>query len=303
MGTQSSLRLPDFIGVGPPRTATTWLHQALTDHVGLPEGVKETDFFAYRYSKGLDWYLAHFRNCPSELPMGEFSPNYFIWAQARERIARDIPACKIICTFREPVERMYSHYRKAREGGYLTCSFEECLERPQALEWSRYATHLKAWWEHFGAERVLVLIHDDLKSDPQRFLDEVCDFLGIVKIPLASSSIESKTVNAVPQEPRNPRLAQLARRVRDRLQGRGDYALVNVLKRTPLRDFLFAGGSPFEPIRPETAERLRRILRPEVDALEEMLGRDLTLWKSGGSHRSPDETGATAGLSAAATGG
>ena len=277
--TRTSLRLPDFIGVGPPRTATTWLHEALSGHVGLPKGVKETDFFVYKYSKGLAWYAAHFRHCPPDRPMGEFSANYFVGAQTRERIARDVPHCRIICTFRDPVERAYSHYRKAREGGYRTGSFEECLERPDALEWSRYATHLKAWRERFGTEKVLVLIHDDLRSDPQRFLDQVCDFLGITRIPLASSTAHSRTVNAIPTQPRNPGVAWLARSVRDHLQGHGDYALVNLLKRTGLRSLLFGGGPAFEPIRPKTEARLREIFRPEVEALEEMLGRDLSAWK------------------------
>ena len=133
MQANDALRLPDFIGIGPPRTATTWLHEVLSGHVGLPEGVKETDFFVWNYDKGLEWYAAHFRNCPSNRPIGEFSPNNFAGAQARERIARDIPGCKIICTLREPVERTYSHYRKMREGEYFSGSFEECLEKSALL--------------------------------------------------------------------------------------------------------------------------------------------------------------------------
>ncbi len=61
------LRLPDFIAVGPPRTATTWLDQVMRGHVGLPAGVKETQFFIFRYSQGIEWYAAHFRDCPANL--------------------------------------------------------------------------------------------------------------------------------------------------------------------------------------------------------------------------------------------
>ena len=57
------LRLPDFIAVGPPRTGTTWLDRVLRGHVGLPAGVKETQFFIWRYSLGIEWYAAHFRDC------------------------------------------------------------------------------------------------------------------------------------------------------------------------------------------------------------------------------------------------
>lgn len=274
-------RLPDFIGVGPPRTATTWLHEILSGHVGLPEGIKETDFFVWQYDKGLEWYAAHFRNCPPERPAGEFSPNYFGGATTRERIAKHIPGCKIICTLRDPVERTYSHYRKACEGEYFSGSFEECLEkRPGWLEWSRYAFHVGAWRALFGTENVLILIQDDLRANPQDFLNQACDFIGIPRLQLANSRSQDKLVNAIPNLPMNPLLARTARIIRDRLQKRGHYAMVNLLKRTGLRRFLFSGGPPFEPLHAETDARLREFFRPEVDALEEMLGRDLSAWKT-----------------------
>jgi hypothetical protein len=277
----NSLRLPDFIGVGPPRTATTWLHEVLSGHVGLPEGVKETDFFVWQYNKGLEWYAAHFRNCPADRPIGEFSPNYFVGAQTRERIARDIPGCKIICTLRDPVERTYSHYRKAREGEYFSGSFEECLEkRPDLLEWSRYASHVSTWRRLFGTDSVLILIQDDLKANAQSFLNQVCDFIQIPRIQLANSTLQDRMVNAIPSLPRNPRIARAARIVRDRLQKRGYYSMVNLVKRNDLRNFLFGGGPAFEPLRAEIDARLREFFRPEVEALEDMLGRDLSAWKT-----------------------
>jgi len=274
-------RLPDFIGVGPPRTATTWLHEVLSGQVGLPQGAKETDFFVHKYDNGLDWYAAHFRTFPPGRPIGEFSPNYFIGPQTRERIAKHVPDCKIICTLRDPVERTYSHYRKGREGEYFSGSFEECLERrADLLEWSKYATHLKAWRRVFGAENVLVLIHDDLKADAQAFLNGVCDFIQIERFQLSAPAMQDNLVNAVPSEPRYPRIARAARAVRDRLHKNGNYALVNSLKSPGLRTFLFSGGAAFEPMRPETDARLREFYRPEVEALEDLIGRDLSRWKT-----------------------
>ena len=277
----NSLRLPDFIGVGPPRTATTWLHEVLSGHVGLPEGVKETDFFVWQYSKGLEWYAAHFRNCSPDLPIGEFSPNYFAGAQTRERVARDIPGCKIICTLRDPVERTYSHYRKMREGEYFSGSFEECIEkRPGVLNVSKYASQVSEWRRLFRAQNVLVLIQDDLKCNPQDYVNQVCDFIQIPRIQLANSASEDKMVNAISSLPRNSHIARAVRVVRDRLQKRGFYTAVNLFKGTKLRNFLFSGGPAFEPLRGETDARLRELFRPEVEALEDMLGRDLSTWKT-----------------------
>lgn len=289
MSNNKSLRLPDFIGVGPPRTATTWLHEAMSEYVGLPHGLKETDFFVYKYDKGLDWYAAHFRDCRPDRPIGEFSPNYFVGTQARERIAKEIPGCKIICTLRDPVERLYSHYRKMREGDYFSGSFEECLERrPDILEWSKYATHVRAWCRLFGDDRLLILIQDDLKAKPQDFLNQACDFIQIPRIRIADSAVREKLVNAIPSLPRSPRIARMARIMRDHFQRRGDYWLVNFLKKTGLRNFVFGGGSAFEPMRPETEAKLRKFYRPEVEALEKMMGREFTAWKAGRKTSQPN---------------
>lgn len=280
MSNNKILRLPNFIGVGPPRTATTWLHEALAGHVGLPAGVKETDFFVYKYEKGLEWYAAHFATCSPDGPIGEFSPNYFTGAQARERIARDIPSCKILVTLRDPVQRTYSHYRKMREGEYFSGSFEACLEkRPDILEWSKYATHVNAWRQLFGVRNVMVLFQEDLKASPQTFLNQATDFVEVSRIQLVEPDARDKLVNAIPTLPRNPRLAKLARYTRERLQKNGHYGFVNLAKKIGLRNLLFSGGATFEPIHPDTDAHLRKFFQSEIEALEKMLDRDLSNWK------------------------
>src|SRR5438046_10530825 len=78
-----SLRLPDFLCVGPGRTGTTWLHAVLSGHVGLPRGVKETRFWGQHYDRGVEWYADHFGGCDPELPIGEACP-YFATIGARD---------------------------------------------------------------------------------------------------------------------------------------------------------------------------------------------------------------------------
>ena len=121
-------RLPDFIAVGPPRTATTWLHEVLQGHVCLPADRKETDFFTRFYDRGLDWYADYFRHCEGGIPVGELSPMYFASPPARERIARHLPECKIIVSLRDPVERAYSNYRMLRRIVATKVDFEDCRD-------------------------------------------------------------------------------------------------------------------------------------------------------------------------------
>ena len=283
--------MPDFIAVGPPRTATTWLQRILEHHVALPAGTKETDFFGGNYALGLEWYHSHFRDCAPEKKVGEICPTYFDSPVARERIALHLPQCRIVCTLRDPVERMYSHYRLLRHEGLVrhALSFEEMLARERRwsgpgnlLGASRYATHVHEWQKTFGSANVLVLIHDDLEADPQAFLDRICRHIGAPPIVLASLGLARGRINPLERAPRSWRLAARARRIKFWLIRQRRYRTLDFLQ--PLWNFCATGGPPFPPLAPELAVHLRAELRPEIEALEVLLQRDLSSWKENPRH-------------------
>jgi hypothetical protein len=275
-----ALRLPDFIAIGPPRTATTWLHEVLQGHVCLPADRKETDFFTRFYDRGIDWYADYFRHCGSGMTVGELSPMYFASPQARERIARDLPQCKIICSLRDPVERAYSNYRMLRRIVATKVDFETAATtRGDLLESNRYGTHLAQWLASFGRERVQVLIYDDLESMPQAFLDSVCDFIGIARFPLSSSKVGAERVLAVNTQPASPRLAKVARDVVGWFVARRYHRAANRVRESRIIKYMLEGGDPFPPLSADVARRLREYYRPEVEKLENLIGRDLSAWK------------------------
>jgi hypothetical protein len=277
-------KLPDFIAVGPPRTATTWLDQVLRGQVSLPR-IKETDFFGANFSRGLAWYESHFRNPPAGRPRGEICPKYFTNPEARERIGRYIPNCKIVCTLRNPVQRLYSHYRLSRSMGWLgPVEIEEALARYRGrstagnmVAASLYSTAVKAWQDRFGKQNVLVLLDDDLVGDAQKFLDQVCAFVGIPMIDLAHSPLRNRRVNARPSAPRSVWLAFGANALRRFLRRRRLFALSERFE--AFWDFCYSGGEEFAPLDPAIEARLTDYFRPHVEALEALLQRDLSAWK------------------------
>lgn len=278
-----AIRLPDFIAVGPGRTATTWLHEKLKGHADLPAGIKETDFFTTNYAKGIDWYARHFRYASGALPVGEVNP-YFGFPEAAERIQRHIPRCKIICTFRNPVERIYSSYKLWRHYTQTSLPMDEFLVKvPQVIEVTRYAKHLPDWQSRFGAERVLVLLNDDLRADPQAFFDRACDFIGIARYPVPTAGPEM--INSIDDLPRYPHLARRARHLMDWLEERQAYVVINGLESAGVWRWCFGGGTKFGPIDPKLEAHLIELLLPDIEALEKMLGRDLTAWKGRSAER------------------
>jgi Sulfotransferase family len=277
----NSLRLPDFIGVGPSRTGTTWLHTVLRGHVGLPS-FKETMFFEDYYDRGVEWYAKYFRHARLDQPMGEICC-YFENAEARERIARHIPRCKIICTFRDPVERTYSSYKWLRRHAIVgRVDFEAWLAATgPILDANRYAYYLRAWQSRFGKDRVLAAFYYDLLADRQAFLDRICDFIAIPRIPLASVRIPERARNSFARAPRHRHLARRAGRLRAALKESRMYLTVKLLQRAGFWDFCYGRGKEFSPPGPEVKARLRESMRPEVEELERITGRDLSAWKYG----------------------
>ncbi len=276
---EAPAKLPSVIGVGPARTGTTWLHQVLLKHAGLPHRVKETLFFNRYYDKGIEWYERLFQTTPY-VPLMEITPGYFSSAIARERIAYHIPDCKIICTFREPVGRIYSFYKLMRCYGWTRKEFEVAISgHEQLTEASRYAFHLEAWQRAFGADKVLVCIYDDLETDPQSYLDRVCDFIGIGRVKISSAPTTRRRVHTVECAPLHFHLARRAWRVRAWLNMHGAYRILNTFTHVGIWDFCFGRGERFGPLDAEIEARLRERFRPEVEALEVLIHRDLSAWK------------------------
>ncbi len=272
------MNLPSFICVGPARTGTTWLHAALTGHAGLPHRVKETRFWGQYYHQGIEWYADHFRHCDPARPIGEACP-YFHVEDARDRIARHLPDCKILITLRDPVERSHSQYRMLRRMGLARGNFEREIHHPRIVETNRYAHHLEGWFDLFGGDNVQVLLFDELRNAPQRFLDQVCDFINLPRIALETLAIRASDINAHKMKPRSRRLSRRVGKLLQWMHGRRAYRTMDLLERWGLVNFLLEGRRPFPPISPLTEARLRQQFLPELEAVEQLTGFNLDAWK------------------------
>lgn len=279
--------LPSFFVIGPPRTGTTWLHRVLGDCSILPARTKETRFFDKYFHKGLGWYRARLPKAINGRPVGEVAPTYFASGEARERIARLVPDARVVCTFRDPVQRILSLYRLKRFYGMIPWGLEEALHRdPEMIESGKYAMHLKAWQQALGKNQILVTFYQDMQSKPQVYLDAMSDFAGL---PRVSIGAHAHKVHAS-ENMTHPRWYQWTRGatgLADWLKAHQMDELVTRVKRTRLTRIFLGGGRAFEVPSSECLERIRNIFRAEVEELEAMLNRDLSEWKEG-EPTSPD---------------
>ena len=234
-------RFPDFMCIGAPRAATTWLHQALSSHpdVFLPKrkeihfydeaaaGEVETggdlrwhDSFTFdpKDPAHLRWYWYQFR-AAGERQAGDFTPLYSTLSAKRVRLVRQqIPALRIIYILRNPVERAWSGLRKSvwyqKGSDFLeSTSADWALEQvmhPTVLLRGNYPRAIENWEAAFPAGQMLYLFHDDIDAGPVAALDRVQEFLEITATPRGAVAAGGERVNSAPAQ-------AMPRAVRDRL--------------------------------------------------------------------------------------
>jgi Sulfotransferase family len=308
-------RVPDFFILGHAKCGTTALYEMLRRHpqIYMPE-LKEPAFFAtdlrsrfQRPSSGplpqtLEEYLSLFSSAGAAQIVGEASSSYIVSSTAARAIAELQPAARTIAILREPASFLRSlhlqllqnhietekNLRKAlalederRQGRRIP----RRSPRPQALLYServRYVEQLRRYRALFGAERVLVLVYDDFRSDNEATVRRVLRFLGVDDtVPIAATQA-------------NPTVRMRSQRLDDLLHavsvGRGPLsraakASAKVLAPAQLRRAALRGarrrfvvGAP-EPPDEALMIELRRRFKGEVVALSDYLDRDLvTLW-------------------------
>ena len=275
-----AIEQPSFIVVGPPRTGTSWLHKVLEPYATLPSPSKETRFFDLHYHRGPAWYDWHFPR-HRRGPMGEIAPTYFASVEPRARIAETLPRAKIIFIFRNPVERAVSLYRLKCAYGMFRWSFDEALRKDtELIDSGLYWSHLSGWQKCFPAEQLLVTFYDDLVSDPQAFVNRIAAFIGLPPITVPPSQLHRVYSSEPMTRPRSYLATRAATSFANWCKSRHLDHLVASVRESALLNLFLGGGESLPSVSPSTLADLAGIFRPEVEALESQLGRNLEFWKS-----------------------
>jgi len=222
--TSGARVLPGALIIGAQKAGTTSLFNFLTRHpgvVGPASGIKELHFFdsSVREEAG---YRSHF---PTAVEVGrvrgrlgfepavmEGTPYYLAHPCVPGRVKDLLPGAKLIACLREPIARAISHHRhNMRKGHDAIGSFAEAVRaEPERLaglegkllsgelsssyahrnysylERGKYADQLSRWFDAFGAERVRVVIAEEMFADPGGTVRDLAGFLGIGEADLGS---------------------------------------------------------------------------------------------------------------------
>ncbi len=312
----SKPRLPDFFIVGHQKCGTTALYMMLQNHpqIYMP-AEKEPRFFIPelrpkdlngrkpKRPATLEDYLSLFAGARPEQRAGEASPQYLRYPEVPPAIAQLQPDARIIVLLREPASFLRSfhgqmlHNRIETEKDFhKAMALEEPRRRGERLprgcrrqawllysDHVRYAEQLRRFHAVFPREQVLVLAYEDYRRDNEAVVREVLRFLE-VDDTLAIEKVDTRPLKDV-------RVQRLHRLTADMQEARRNPGAVHPAVRaldaaipSALREALGSGWRQliYRP-RVEPSEafmlELRRRFKPEVEAVSEYLGRDLTgLW-------------------------
>lgn len=234
--------LPGFIMIGAQRCGTTSLFLALSGHpqVIRPAFRKGINYFDLNHLRGENWYRGHFPIAATARraatgyggPVAFEASGYYLYHPfAAERIARDLPAAKLVVMLREPVERAFSGFKHERACGFEEEeSFEKALELEDARiageiakmrndpgyesyshrhhsyrHRGQYAEQLERFFAFFPREQVHVIQSEAYYADPSEEYRRLLTFLGLS--PFQPDSFSRP--KAHPSAPMNPATRQM----------------------------------------------------------------------------------------------
>jgi hypothetical protein len=183
---------PTFVGIGSMRCGSTWLYEVLKCHPDIQmSSCKEIDFFfiAQMLKYDLDWYAAQFKpkNGSESKPVrGEITPRYArLKGWQVKKIAALLPELRIILTLRHPIERAWSQllYDFGRLQGrdvqeVTPIEFLRQLERQRNKLSANYCRTIKIWSEAFGQESLHISLFDQLREDPETYVNGILRHIG-----------------------------------------------------------------------------------------------------------------------------
>lgn len=210
---KKSSKLPDFIGCGFQKSATSALsinlnqhpdiHIPFCEHDDCPYNV-EFNFFsslsqANTWHLGIDWYKSNFPN--DGRMCGEISPNYcWVADEVSKKIYENHPNAKLLFSLRNPIDRAYSAYNmytqlypKSKEwGGWdVNESFIWNLKNTPAFH-INYLEVLKEYAKYFSKDQIHYIIQERLKTDSSNEYNKIFDFLNVKHFEIKNKDIHKR---------------------------------------------------------------------------------------------------------------
>ncbi|MFC1531524.1 sulfotransferase domain-containing protein [Gemmatimonadota bacterium] len=270
--------LPNFLVIGAQKAASSWLAAWLGANPDIFMWRAEIHFFNARYERGISWYEHHFRHWSGQPLVGEKSPLYLSDPSSPRRIRSVLgDNVKMLASLRHPVDRAYSAYWHGIKHNRIPpqTEFPAALRLVPSLRLnSEYSRQVERYQATFRGDQLLFQILEETNQDRVAALRQCLEFLGVD--PAWASAAAERRVNESKEVRRfsgpayriSRRLNRLPAPVRGTLKTAG---------RAVFR--AFPVERQYRILSAEVRADLMEGFRPDVARLEQLLRRDLSIWR------------------------
>ena len=276
--------LPNFLIIGAQKAGTSWFADNLGAHPDVFVAERELHYFNDRFERGIGWYESQFEAHEDAKAVGESTPGYMYHPEGPARVRQALgPDVRLIATLRHPVDRAYSAFWNALTSGRLPedADFARTFREgdPFGIQ-SRgfYHTQLERVLEHFPRQSLLVFVQE---TDLRRGADtvRVCfEHLGVDPAFEPPRAAERANANRSFRAG-HAGLMSLGRRV-SRATARLPWPVRRALRATFLRGFdALPERRGYARLDPDLRRELMATYREDVERLEALLDRDLSVWR------------------------
>jgi len=290
------MTMPNFLIIGAPRSGTTSLHRYLQEHPEIfMSELKELRFFALEGKQlnfcgpcdhtvnqqsitNLENYQEQFKGVTNEKAIGESSPIYLWWEGVPERIKSYLPDAKLICIFRNPIERAYSDFLNMRQLNWEPLKdFARALKEEEnriKAGWGPYYyyqrkgfyySNLERFYRVFPQEKIRIYLYEDLRDKPGDLLRDIFRFLEVDDNFLPEFKEVYNASNRIPKT----FLARAANKF-------SKYSFTKPLY--PLLEWVKKQQSTYPPMALEIKKQLIETYGEDILNFQEKMGRDLSEW-------------------------
>ncbi len=247
--------LPNLLIIGAAKSGTSALHAYLSQHPQI------------------------FMTTPTI--RGESSTAYLANPWCAAKIKKLIPNVKIISILRNPADRAFSNYVMYKNWRIEKKFFGEAVNEeietgrcsyPQQMRYlslGKYTDSLKTYFSLFRKEQVRVYLYDDFRANPELFLKDIFQYLGVddTFIPDVQKKHNTSFIRRYAENPRMDKALHFAER--------GFRKLKIPFGETFIHDHRF-----YKPVlKTEVRKKLVNFYADEISALEKLLNKDLSTWR------------------------
>ena len=160
-----------YINIGNPKSGTSTVFNVLCQHPEIDYCKAKENYGYSQYYWTLEQYIDYYKNFSVSL---NFCPNQ--WAMESKQIRElDSIFTHASMIFRNPVDFIESQLNFLRIDKHDSESFVNFLLEINMLEYTKIVKR----WTSLSRRPFLILLYDELTSDPAMFYNKITNFIGI----------------------------------------------------------------------------------------------------------------------------